>query len=812
MAPIAHRLVLVLGALIGGCTFISDDELAARMDLDGDGIPRPEDCDDEDPGVGTDLDWYLDGDGDGFGAADSTTQGCSPPPGYVDDATDCDDRNGAVFPGADELCNGYDDDCDGGIDNAAIDPLTFHVDADGDGHGDPDQTVQACTAPEGYVTSSDDCDDNDTAVNPSAEEVCADSIDNDCDGRVDLRDWYRDRDGDGFGDPTDHREVCDAPVVYVSATGDCDDDEPEISPAAVEICDPEDIDEDCDGLADDLDDSVQNAQIWHLDGDGDGYGDPDQAAYYCDPPGGWIQDASDCDDGDMTINPSATEIWYDGLDQDCDDQDDYDADGDGYQALDWGSDCDDDDFYINPGALEGCGDAIDNDCDGEILGDCALAGEVELLAAEVKWMGDYHNQAGSCVAIDDFDGDGQVDVFLGAEGLDFSGSHTYEGGGYILHGPIPADGGVAEVDTVFRGTTPMGFAGSKCAAPGDLSGDGVVDLLVTGEIHGGIGQTLHLAEGPFSSTELLASASATVNLAHYDYAQAGDIDEDGQGDLWLSDRTAPTSGTGFGAVFLFHGPLSGDLGSSDADHLIEDSLENKGFGHAVVGNADLNGDGYPDLVVGAPNAEQTVSMEGCVYVYYDPLDAAAPTDADASIYGGETWDSVGADIANLGDADSDGYDDLIVGSNNHDANTGVVYLIRGPVTGVLTMVDADARLDGENTGDRAGYTVASAGDPNFDGLADIALTADLADSSSTVDVGAAYVVLSPIRGVFNLADADGKLVGDTMGEADPTIVLGAGDLGGDGFEDILVADPYYHPTSAPSSQGGFMLFFGGPAE
>ncbi|MCB9780516.1 MAG: putative metal-binding motif-containing protein [Alphaproteobacteria bacterium] len=115
---------------------LTPDDSGAPLDADGDGSPAGEDCDDDDP---------------------------------------------AVFPGAEERCNGADDDCDGDIDEGAADAANWYRDADGDGHGDPAVSEQACDAPDGYVLSRLDCDDDDPDVHPSAVEIACDGIDNDCD-------------------------------------------------------------------------------------------------------------------------------------------------------------------------------------------------------------------------------------------------------------------------------------------------------------------------------------------------------------------------------------------------------------------------------------------------------------------------------------------------------------------------------------------------------------------------------------------------------------------------------------------------------
>ena len=219
----------------------------------------PESCDGEDDNCngavdeeGTDGAWYFDTDGDGFGDPRSLTTLCVPPEGtWVLDAGDCNDGDSGVFPGADERCNGVDEDCDGSVDEDPVDPTTWHLDGDGDGFGDPDTSEQACEAPGGYVADDSDCDDDRTESHPGAGEQC-DGLDNDCDGVVDDPpialgggDWYPDADGDGFGDPAGEPR-CDAAEGYVADATDCADTEDAIHPGAEEIC-SDGIDNDCDG-------------------------------------------------------------------------------------------------------------------------------------------------------------------------------------------------------------------------------------------------------------------------------------------------------------------------------------------------------------------------------------------------------------------------------------------------------------------------------------------------------------------------------------------------------------------------------------
>ncbi|MEC7947975.1 MAG: fibrinogen-like YCDxxxxGGGW domain-containing protein, partial [Myxococcota bacterium] len=126
----------------------------------------------------------------------------------------------------DEICDGEDNDCDGEIDEDL--GQTWYADRDADGHGDPDAPIDDCEQPEGTVESDDDCDDADPTVHPGASELCND-IDDDCDDEVDedlpTRFWYRDADGDGWGDPDAPVEDCEQPDGTTDQLSDCDDDD-----------------------------------------------------------------------------------------------------------------------------------------------------------------------------------------------------------------------------------------------------------------------------------------------------------------------------------------------------------------------------------------------------------------------------------------------------------------------------------------------------------------------------------------------------------------------------------------------------------
>ncbi|MCB9691592.1 MAG: hypothetical protein H6736_07240 [Alphaproteobacteria bacterium] len=308
----------VVGTATDGSTF------GAVQDLDGDGWFPPQDCDDADPtvapgapevcGDGLDQDCdgqdnaavtaFLDGDGDGYG--DLAFEVCPGALGYAEQGGDCDDSRADRFPGAPETCDGTDHSCSGDESDAS-DALPWFVDADGDGHGGGPSLGMACTLPEGASAVGDDCDDDDPDRHPGAHEVC-DGVDDDCDGVADdgvQVDVWLDGDGDGFG-----RGAPSPGCPYEGALegGDCDDADVTTFPGAPERCDG--ADNDCDGSAEET--------TGFLDGDGDGHGAPGALVDDCSG----VPDGLDCDDSDADVHPGAAEIAADGIDQDCDGEDD----------------------------------------------------------------------------------------------------------------------------------------------------------------------------------------------------------------------------------------------------------------------------------------------------------------------------------------------------------------------------------------------------------------------------------------------------------------------------------------------------------
>ena len=642
---------------------------------------------------------------------------------------------------------------------------------------------------DGFYGDSD-CDDTNEDIFPGATEDCADGIDNDCDGTVDegKTTWYEDRDEDGHGDPDNAVQSCTKPgPAYSKTDTDCDDLDSQVNPDQVELCSTEGIDDNCNGEVDE--DSASDTTTFFFDFDGDGYGGPDFETSVCGstPPTDYSLTADDCDDTNADVNPGAEEVCYDGLDNDCDASTDGECDYSGKVRF---HDADARLFGAVSGDAAGT-DVASGDVDGDGVPDLIVSASMAGSGAGAVYVvhgpangpiglehadaivtgvnpvdatsGHDGDQAGTSLAgAGDVNGDGYDDILIGAPNGSPDNARIGAGFAYLVLGPVTS-GSLDSAHATFEGTTAGDGAGSFVAMAGDVDGDGLDDMLV-GAPNSNVGGTLsgaaYLVLGPVTGPIQLDDAEAEIHgEAQNDYlgsvASAGDVNGDGSADVLTG---ALEYGTGVdddrGRAYLILGPFEGDLAASETGHIIftgEVGKADDGFGdqagYAMSGAGDIDGDGLDDVAIGAPGEDQGGERAGAVYVLTNPTQSKTLEQSNAKLVGPARDVFAGSYIAAVGDANSDGNADLLVGSGDP---TGVTdpeqeqvkaFLVLGPVSGTVELANADAIfLANDATQDIKTTSVSAVGDIDGDGNMDM-LVGAVGDDTSATDAGAAYLFL-----------------------------------------------------------------------
>ncbi|MCB9794639.1 MAG: FG-GAP repeat protein [Alphaproteobacteria bacterium] len=642
---------------------------------------------------------------------------------------DCDDADPHRHPGAIEVCNGEDDDCDGVADEGAL--HTWFLDQDADGFGDPSQVAEACDLPAGHVSNADDCGVDAPAVNPDAPELCG-GVDEDCDGAVDEagaqgeRVAFEDRDGDGYGS-ADHVVVaCEPAEGTVDNALDCDDERADTWPGAEEVW-YDGVDQDCMGGDD-------------YDADGDGF----QTELRGD----------DCDDTNALVHPGAEEVCGNGLDDDCSAEpgecevwgshtarteadliiegDDRGAQWMGEDVVfggDWNQDGLEDLVISEP--------ANGNNSEGRVhlFGPPLSSPSTDADAFATLVGVDAGGYLGFHLALaGDLDGDGVSELLLGA--YDPQGTQTDQVV-WITSGPVAGTHDIDEVAVPIRlfnnGTSALSLSGGV-----DVDGDAQPDILigVGGEdsLRGGAwlltsrpSQRADLTQ--LDSVHFLGEASGDV--AGWDVLLADDLDGDGLGELVIAARDASRAGADAGAVYLVRSPFSAEVALEDADIIYAGEAVADQLGWAIAQAGDTDGDGRGELLLGARGSDQADQDAGAVYIV-DPSVEASLSSVTRRLLGSSYYDRAGEEVAGAGDIDADGYADVAIGAPDAPAATGPgrAWLVYGPVTGTLDLNSrAGAVFQGVDVLDTLPGSLAGPGDFDGDGFDDLVFSAPYADNS-----------------------------------------------------------------------------------
>lgn len=414
----------------------------------------------------------------------------------------------------------------------------------------------------------------------------------------------------------------------------------------------------------------------------------------------------------------------------------------------------------------------------------AFYGSASGLSDTADWMAESDQigaEFGATVySAGDVNGDGYSDVIVGA--YRYTDGETEEGAAFIYHGS--ESGLSATPANILESNQADSHYGWRVSCAGDVNADGYSDILVSaryydnGELDEGAA-FLYLGSAVGIITPHIWMGESNQEGAHFGWAisSAGDVNSDGYSDILIGAWRFTDGELYEGEALLYYGSSSGP--DTIADWIGQCDNENANYGGSVSCAGDVNGDGYSDIIIGAPEYEDGETDEGAVFVYYGSADGPQESydwQHESNITNAQCYS-----VANAGDVNGDGFDDALIGYWQNDGYDGEVFVYYGSELG---LTDSMTLIQLSVEGSQFGRSVSSAGDVNGDGYSDILIGAP-AFSETYLCNGGAFVFKGSSYGIDTLYSWH------TAGNYDDSwrgwFSKFAGDVNGDGFADIIVA-------------------------
>ncbi|MFZ1320723.1 MAG: FG-GAP-like repeat-containing protein [Ignavibacteria bacterium] len=386
--------------------------------------------------------------------------------------------------------------------------------------------------------------------------------------------------------------------------------------------------------------------------------------------------------------------------------------------------------------------------------------------------GDYFGSSVSGAG--DVNGDGYEDVIVGAPYSDYTGTNS--GRAYIYFGGAVFN---STPDKILSGVA-GDLLGFSVSSAGDVNGDGFDDVIVSMQgfsTYTGRAYIYYGGADMNTTADVTLTGQAANDYFGYSVSDAGDVNGDGFADVIIG---APFNSLDIGKAYIYYG---GSSMNSVVDVTLNAGLASSYFGFSVSSAGDFNGDGYSDVITGAYGYN---TSQGRVFIYLGG--SSMNNIADMALTGIAIYDNFGVSVSSAGDFNGDGYSDFIVGSYGYSNSTGRVYLYLG---GAVINSTVDITFTGQNTGQQFGKSVSGTGDYNGDGYDDIIIGA------SSFSAGTGYI----FNGSNSLDNnVDKILSAEYADDSFASAVSGCGDVNGDGNSDFIIGASFNDQNGASSGR------------